>query len=130
MKTPVEPESEGPLPEITLRSAGAEPPMVLADEVTMMPCRVLPWSIVPVGSSPMKLPTITLFPADSVIPFWLNRLMTSPLMVQLAALMVKPSVIAPAFAPFSSINRMALSPTASVFGCEHGAGLFEHGRCE
>jgi hypothetical protein len=78
-----------------LRAAGRVPPNVLLEPDMITPWLMLPRSRVPVGSVPMKLPSIvlpvgvTLAVVKSPIPVP-KRLITSPFTKQFTALMYSP----------------------------------------
>ena len=109
---------------MTLRSAGAVPPIVfVGDELMSIPGADVPvpalGSSAPVESVPMKLPAITDPPAVWTLIWGPGmRLMTSPRMVA-AALTVNPSTSArPGIFDVSSTVSTALSPVASVLALE------------
>ena len=85
-----------------------------------MPSRVLPRPTVPVGSVPRKFPSIRFWLLSTWIPSPPKRLITSPRTVLDPAVIVRPVTPIPALAPFSSMSRIALSPTASVLGLAPG----------
>ncbi len=106
-----------PLPEIRLRAAGVVPPIVMLDAplLSWMPKSVLPWATVPVGSVPMKLPSIVI-PAtpETRIPAHLPRLIARPRTTLLplpgAKKRTAASLPVPAFVPSISIRMTALVP--------------------
>jgi hypothetical protein len=111
MRTPAE-----PLPEMTLRSATVAPPIVLLAFPSMStPSPTFGDSTVPVASSPMKLPLITVPPPLIWIPLPLNRLMTRFCTVQPLAATLSPLAAAPALVPFSSMRVASrLGPAAPL----------------
>jgi len=109
-----------PLPEITLREAGDSPPILLelAPALTATPLAVLGIADWPVGSVPMKLPSITLLllvartMAESLNPFNTNPRTVLPLLP--LPLKRRPWKLFPV-TPRISIRNTALVPVVIGF---------------
>src|SRR5436190_11958953 len=70
---------------------------------------------VPVGLVPIKFPSMLLPLELASIALLPKRLMTRPRTLQLSPVITSPLALDPALLPSSSIFRIALSPSASVF---------------
>ncbi len=106
--------------EMTLRSAGVVPPIVLLDVLlTYTPEAITP-SALPFALSPRKLPVMVLPDPFTSIPLLKFPWMASPFIVLPPELINSACAQEAQLAPSSSIRMEALSPTDSVFGLAPG----------
>ena len=99
-----------PLPETTLRSSGAPPPMMAPSDHTVMPSALLPSAAVPVASRPIQLPAMRQSMADTTIPLPSNPPMVMPRTSQPGASSSRPLTPGPAAEPLSATTGVPEKP--------------------